>query len=81
MTEPGRIPPDDSPTPVGPRSSADGDNSPDPAAAADDAVIPPVQDPDDTVGTGSAIALGCIAVTLVLIVIGLGFLALIAFLN
>lgn len=39
------------------------------------------EDPDATVGTGSAIALGCIAATLLLIVIGLVFLAIVAFLN
>jgi hypothetical protein len=35
-------------------------------------------DPDDTVGTGTSIALGCIAGTLLLIVIGLIFVGLLA---
>lgn len=49
--------------------------------SADDAAIPAPRDPDETVGTGSAIALGCIAATLLLIVIGLVFLAIVALLN
>lgn len=49
--------------------------------SADDAAIPGPRDPDETVGTGSAIALGCIAATLLLIVIGLVFLAIVALLN
>lgn len=37
-------------------------------------------DPDDTVGTGTSIALGCIAGTLLLIVIGLIFIGILAIL-
>lgn len=45
-------------------------------------VIPAAtEDPDATVGTGSAIALGCIAATLLLIVVGLIFLVIVAVLN
>jgi hypothetical protein len=36
------------------------------------------RDPDDTVGTGTSIALGCIAGTLLLIVIGLIFVGILA---
>lgn len=51
-------------------------------APADTELEAPVpEDPDATVGTGSAIALGCIAATLLLIVIGLVFLGIVAFLN
>ncbi len=41
----------------------------------------PADDPDQTVGTGSAIALGCIAATLLLIVVGVIFLAVVALVN
>ncbi len=41
----------------------------------------PADDPDQTVGTGSAIALGCIAATLLLIVLGVIFLAVVAMVN
>jgi predicted lipid-binding transport protein (Tim44 family) len=40
----------------------------------------PEADPDDTVGTGTSIALGCIAGTLLLIVIGLIFVGILAIL-
>lgn len=36
------------------------------------------EDPDDTVGTGTSIALGCIAGTILLIIIGLIFVAIAA---
>jgi len=47
-----------------------------PAAASDpdDQAASPQPDADDTVGTGTSIALGCIAGTLLLVVIGLIFL-------
>lgn len=72
---------DDIPPPITSEGEAD---RLDPSAAA----VPPdgdeaqeVEDPDQTVGTGSAIALGCIAATLLLIVVGLAFLAIVALLN
>lgn len=85
MTEPDNTQSDDSAKPVAPKlpgslePPAENDALGEPAAAA--GAIPAARDPDETVGTGSAIAIGCIAATLLLIVIGLVFLGIIALLN
>ncbi|MBA2758171.1 MAG: hypothetical protein H0U38_00625 [Chloroflexia bacterium] len=50
------------------------DHRPPPVNAPDIASDPDGQDAGDTVGTGTSIALGCIAGTLLLVVIGLIFL-------
>ncbi len=66
---------------VAPKDEADGSASTVQAPASTGITTPDPEDPDATVGTGSAIALGCIAATLLLIVVGLVFLAIVAFLN
>lgn len=78
MTEPDNIRTDSGPAPTAPRLNS-AETAPDESSA--DTVTPASADPDETVGTGSAIALGCIAATLLLIVIGLVFLAIVALLN
>ena len=42
--------------------------------------VPTIAEPTETVGTGTSIALGCVAGTILLIIFGLAFLALVALL-
>lgn len=84
MTEPEKTHPGDplTPPPAGAMPNAGGPDAPEPTVSSDqDSPPTSAQESDETVGTGSAIALGCIAGTLLLIVLGLLFLAAVALLT
>lgn len=81
LAEPDKIRTEASPAPIPASHHPDHPAPADPGIEANGDVEPAVEDPDDTVGTGSAIALGCIAATLLVIVIGLIFLAIVALID
>lgn len=85
LTEPDKIRNGDSPAspaPVIGEPDREDTTAPEPlAGSSNDGTPTATDDPDTTVGTGSAIALGCVAATILLILIGLIFLAIVAILN